>query len=151
MYSFFGKTELKIDVKGRVFIPSHYRKQLLEKGDERLVLRKNEGGDFLDLYTESVWEQEIDLVESKLNLFDDDDYLFYMQYTSSADLLEMDASGRILIPKKYLEKIRLESEVMLLGVARKIALWNKESYSQSMISDVDFARLKKQKLGGKLK
>ncbi len=149
MYSFLGKIEAKAVSKGRLFFPAHFRNQLSEVGDVRFVMRKNDEGDFLDIYPESVWKQEVSFVESKLNLLDAEDYLFYMQYTSSAELLEMDASGRVLIPKKYLLQIFVESDVIFVGATKKMAIWSKSVYEKVMMSNVDFARLKKEKLGNK--
>lgn len=149
MYSFLGKIEAKADVKGRLFVPAQYRKQLPEMGDARFVMRKNDEYEFLDIYPESIWKEEVALIEERLNLLDAEDYLFYMQYTSNAEILEIDNSGRILIPKKHLQEAGIESEVIFVGTTKKIAVWSKENYDKQMMKPIDFAKLKKQKLGNR--
>ena len=146
MYSFLGKIEAKADNKGRLFVPAPYRKQLLQEGDSRWVIRKNDEFEHLDIYPESVWNEEVQLIASKLNLLDDEDNLFYMQYTSSADLLEMDANGRILIPKRYLDSVGIVSESLFVGTTKKIALWEKSNYEKRMKPASEFLKLKKEKL-----
>ena len=41
MSTFIGKYEAKADVKGRIFIPSNYRKLLPDGEKERVVMRKD--------------------------------------------------------------------------------------------------------------
>lgn len=149
MYSFLGKIEAKADSKGRLFVPAQYRKQLPEAGDVRFVLKKNDEFEFLEIYPESIWKAEVALIEEKLNLFDAEDYLFYMQYTSNAELLEIDNNGRILIQKKHLIEVGIENEVIFVGATKKIAIWSKENYEKRMMKAIDFVALKKQKLGNK--
>ena len=52
---FLGNIEAKTDAKGRVFLPSVFRKVLQSAGEERLVLRKDVHEACLVLYPETVW------------------------------------------------------------------------------------------------
>ncbi len=147
MYSFLGNIEAKIDSKGRLFIPFQYRDLLKKNGEtEYIVMRKNDERPFLDLYPISVWEKEVASIEEMLDLLDEEDNMFYMQYTSSAMLLKVDDNGRILIPKKYLQEIAIEETATFAGTTNKIALWSKENFDKNMLSAEDFLRLKKEKL-----
>ena len=52
---YIGTIESKVDSKGRVFLPSVFRKAMQSSGVERLVLRKDVFQPCLVLYTEDVW------------------------------------------------------------------------------------------------
>ena len=57
---FLGKTEAKLDIKGRVFLPSSFRKELQSFEVERLVLRKDVFNDCLVVYPENIWNRQMD-------------------------------------------------------------------------------------------
>jgi MraZ protein len=150
MYSFLGNIEAKADVKGRLFVPAQFRKQLDKADTQQLVMRKSDEYPFLFVYPLDVWEQEVALIESKLNLLDAEDSMFFMQYTSTAVLLDMDASGRVLIPKKYLQEIGVEDDAVFVGSRTLMAIWSKDGFDNHMKKmQADFIAKKKEKLGNK--
>ena len=57
---FLGNIEAKTDAKGRVFLPSVFRKVLQVSGEESLVLRKDVFQPCLVLYPQSVWNAQLD-------------------------------------------------------------------------------------------
>ena len=64
---FLGNIEAKVDAKGRAFLPAVFRKVLQAGGEERLVMRKDVFQACLVLYPESVWNEQMDLMRSRLN------------------------------------------------------------------------------------
>ena len=64
---FLGNIEAKIDAKGRVFLPATFRKVLQAGGEENLVLRKDVFQPCLVLYPESIWNEQMDELRSRLN------------------------------------------------------------------------------------
>ncbi|MBV5343130.1 cell division/cell wall cluster transcriptional repressor MraZ, partial [bacterium] len=64
MLNFIGKQEAKADVKGRVFIPSAYRKLLPEGDKERVVMRRDPENDYLVLYPIPVWNEMVQELKS---------------------------------------------------------------------------------------
>ena len=133
MYSFFGKIEAKVDEKGRLFIPSNFREQL-EKACEKdqIVIRKNDSGNFLDVYPMSVWNEELTKIESKLNLLNPAHYQMYSQHTEEAALLDVDKMGRILLPKLLAKELCIENEVVITGTRSKITIWSKQKYEENL-------------------
>ncbi|MBO7724429.1 MAG: cell division/cell wall cluster transcriptional repressor MraZ, partial [Paludibacteraceae bacterium] len=55
MATFIGNIEAKLDAKGRVFVPASYRKLLVCREKEQLVVRKDPDMNCLILYPENVW------------------------------------------------------------------------------------------------
>ncbi len=147
MSTFIGKYEAKADVKGRIFIPSNYRKLLPDTQKERVVLRKDAENDCLIIYPEHVWNEMVGDFKSKLDEWNPTDQLLLMQFVSDADWLDIDSQGRILISKKNLQLIGIENaEVLFVGMLDKFAVWSKTRYEQNKLSSTDFAALLKQRM-----
>ena len=80
MKTFLGKIEAKIDVKGRVFVPSVFRKVFSEEDRERVVVRMEADEKYLVVYPESVWNKQVLDLQSKLNEWDPEDQMLLMQF-----------------------------------------------------------------------
>ena len=55
--------------------------------------------------------------------------------------------GRITIPKKLLESIGAEKEMIFVGNDHKIEIWTKELYNKKQMSSEDFVALAESILG----
>ena len=64
---FLGNIEAKTDAKGRVFLPSTFRKVLQASGEESLVMRKDIHQKCLVLYPESVWNERVDALRARIS------------------------------------------------------------------------------------
>lgn len=141
MSTFIGKYEAKADVKGRIFIPSVYRKLLPESERERIVMRKDAENDCLILYPEQIWNNIVAQLKSTLDEWNPEDQLLLMQFVSDAEWLDIDSQGRILISKRHLQTIAIESnEVLFVGMSDRFAVWSKARYEQTKMPQADFAK-----------
>ena len=130
MKTFLGKIDAKLDAKGRVFVPSVFRKVLSEEERECVVVRMEADEKYLVVYPESVWNRQVVELQSKLNEWDPDDQMLLMQFVGDAEVLEFDAQGRVLLPKRLQVRMGLESEVVFVGMVDKIAMWSKSMYEE---------------------
>ena len=147
MSTFIGKYEAKADVKGRIFIPSAYRKLLPDADKERVVMRKDAENDCLIIYPEHIWIEKLEGFKSKLDEWNSTDQLLLMQFVSDAEWLDIDSQGRVLISKKNLQAIGVENaEVLFMGMIDRFAVWSKVGYEQAKMSQVDFASLLKERM-----
>ena len=147
MSTFIGKYEAKADIKGRIFIPSAYRKLLPDGERERIVMRKDTENDCMILFPEHVWTKKVEDFKSKLDEWNPQDQLLLMQFVSDAEWLDIDSQGRVLISKKNLQTIGIEnSEVLFVGMIDRFAVWSKSRYEQVKISPTDFAAMLKEKM-----
>ena len=144
---FLGNIEAKVDVKGRVFIPSSFRKLLAEGGEDKLVLRKDVYQDCLVLYPESVWMQTQDQLRRRLNRWNRMEQNIFRQFVSDAELLVPDGNGRILLPKRYLKMAGIESEVRFIGMDNTIEIWSSERAEQPFMEAEDFSKALQDTLG----
>lgn len=147
MLNFIGKYDVKLDAKGRVFVPSSYRKLLSDKDKERMVLRRDPGNDCLMLYPVDVWEDIVGQLKASLDEWNPEDRMLLMQFVSDAEWLDIDSQGRILITKRHLQSIAADgSEMLFVGMLDRIAIWSKARYEQSLRADVSFSSLLKERM-----
>ncbi len=139
MSQFLGNFEAKADAKGRIFVPAVFRKHLQAQNETWLVLRKDIFQDCLVLYPGSVWEREIEALRGKLNKWNKTQQQVFRQFVLDAERIEMDASGRILISKRYLQLVDIDNHVRFLGVDNTIEIWAKEKLEKPLMVPEDFA------------
>lgn len=139
MLQFLGNMEAKADAKGRIFVPAVFRKSLQQQNESFLVLRKDIFQDCLVLYPGTVWEKAIRELRSRLSKWNREQQQLFRQFVLDAERLEMDASGRILIPKRYLQMVSIVSDVRFLGVDETIEVWAKEKLEQPLVEPGLFA------------
>ena len=136
---FLGNIEARADAKGRIFVPAAFRKRLQGADEEFLVLRKDIFQDCLVLYPGTVWENEIEALRSRLNKWNKEQQQVFRQFVLDAERLEMDANGRILIPRRYMVLVGIESEVRFLGVDDTIEIWAKEKLEKPLVDPDEFS------------
>ena len=139
MIRFLGNIEAKADAKGRLFIPAQFRKQLQITSEEKLIMRKDVFQDCLILYPESIWNEDLNELRSKLNKWNATHQLIFRQFVSDVEIIIPDGNGRILIPKRYLQLCRIQNDVRFIGVDNKIEIWAKEKAEQSFMSPEAFS------------
>jgi len=132
---FLGNIEAKIDAKGRVIIPSVFRKELLLYGVESLVLRKDVFQSCLTLYPETVWNEQMDTLRKRLSRWNARHQQVFRQFVADAELLPLDANGRILIPRRYTQLVGIEQEVRFIGIGDTIEIWRSGDKNMYMASD----------------
>ena len=122
---FLGNIEAKIDVKGRAFLPSIFRKVLSASGEEALILRKDIFESCLVLYPQSVWNERLDALRSKLSRWNKRDQMIYRQYVSDVEMITLDGNGRFLMPGRYLKLANIDQEISFIGMDDSIEIWSK--------------------------
>lgn len=141
MLSFIGDYTCKADNKYRVVVPASFRKVMAERQQSTFILRKNIFENCLDLYSREEWEVLTDKARKVLTPFDRKQAVFFREWYRGAQEIEMDANGRILLPKKWLEAVKVEKEMVLSGQETKIEIWNPEVYAETALDGEEFARL----------
>ena len=107
-----GTYECKIDVKGRLLIPSAFKKQLAPVVTKGFVLKRAVFQNCLELYPVNQWEELITKVNS-LNRFKKKNNDFIRRFTAGVKFVELDGNGRLLIPKDLIEFSNITKEVTL--------------------------------------
>lgn len=147
MTNFIGEFECKLDVKGRLMLPSSLRKQLNPAAQERFVM--NRGFEkCLVLYPKNEWEH-ISAEVNKLNQYVKKNREFIRYFYRGASELGLDGTGRMLFPKRMMEYAGVEKEVVLFAYGNRIEVWDKETYNGLLTDEPDeFATLAEEVMGG---
>lgn len=128
MASFKGTYKYSVDNKGRINIPAKMRKQLSDESKDHFVITR--GLDkCLFLYPFDVW---LKLEEKLQNLseFNSDHRFLSRQIYSIAEDVALDVQARIIIPRELREYAEINNEVLIIGVADRIEIWNPKVYEQ---------------------
>lgn len=136
---FLGNIEMKIDIKGRLFLPSIFRKQLQNASEEYLILRKDIFQDCLVLCPESTWNEELNELRSRLNKWNPKDQMIFRQFVSDVEIVSLDSNGRFLLPKRYIKLAHINQEVKVIGVDNTIEIWAKELCEQPFMNPEEFS------------
>lgn len=148
MTNFIGEFECKLDVKGRLMLPSGLRKQLDPAAQEQFVL--NRGFEkCLVLYPKNDWAY-ISAEVNKLNQYVKKNREFIRYFYRGATELGLDGTGRLLLPKRLQVYGGVEKEVVLFAYSDRIEIWDKETY-EGLLTDEpeDFANLAEEVMGNK--
>lgn len=148
MAKFLGNIEVKVDGKGRLFVPAVYRRSLEKMGEVTLIMRADPINKCLKLYPEGVWDKLDEEFQSNLNLWDQNDLALYRQFTAGVEPVELDSSGRILISKRNLDVMGVTTDALIVGMSSYFEIWNKNMFESGLSSSSDFAQAMQKKMGG---
>ena len=132
---FRGVTQLVLDAKGRLAIPSRHR-DALGNGNARVVITADPSRCLL-VYPVEAWEP-IQARLMKLSSFDERIRGLQRLIVGHADDVEIDASGRVLIPPALRQYARLDKHVVLVGQGRKFELWDETAWQQATAQAIAF-------------
>ena len=147
MNSLTGTYECKADAKGRLMLPAALKKQLSPVLQNGFVLKRAVFQPCLELYPMAEWETLMQKV-NKLNRFKKKNNDFIRRFTAGVKMIEVDASGRLLIPKDLTFFASISKNVVVSSAINIIEIWDKDSYEQT-IDDaaMDFASLAEEVMG----
>ena len=137
---FIGNIEAKTDSKGRVFLPACFRRILQGGGCDKVMLRKDVYQDCLVIYPEDSWNRQLDLLRSRLDKWNAGHQMIFRQFVADVEEINIDASGRILLPKRYMKMAGIQQEVRFIGMDDTIEIWAKEKVESPFMSPEEFGR-----------
>jgi len=148
MVNLIGTYECKADAKGRLVLSAALKKQLMPVLQEGFVLKRSVFQPCLELYPMAEWNSLMEKV-NKLNRFVKKNNDFIRRFTAGVKIIELDASGRMLIPRDLQLFSGISKEVVLSSAVNIIEVWDKEKY-EAAVNDtsVDFADLAEDVMGG---
>ena len=149
MLTFIGDYPCKMDAKGRISIPSSFRRQLQSAEQDCFVVRKNIYEKCLDLFPIQEWERQLEEIRKKINVYNREHAEFLREYYRGTAQLQMDGNGRLLIPKRLSESVGLDKHVVFAGQDGKIEIWGEHEYQGAAMDQKNFMDLASDILGGK--
>lgn len=124
-----GITNINLDTKGRLAVPTRYRENLEESCKGNLIVTV-ESNHCLLIYPIHEWE-EIERQLVKLPTFNENTRKLQRLLMGHATDVVMDGSGRVLIPQPLRDFANLDKRVVLLGQGNKFELWDEQHWTES--------------------
>jgi len=142
-----GTYECKVDTKGRLMVPAPLKKQLQDGLEGGFVLKRSVFQPCLELYPMEEWNKMMHKV-NRLNRFVKKNNDFIRRFTAGVKVVEIDAAGRLLIPKDLVVFAEIDKDVVLSSAVNIVEIWDKDKYEKSLDdSVVDFADLAEEVMG----
>ncbi len=133
---FRGSSAINLDAKGRLAMPSRYREELVERCDGQLVITIDLADPCLCIYPLPYWEKVEATLSQMPSLRTETRQLNRLLIGSAVDL-ELDSSGRLLIPARLREQAGLTKQVMLVGQLNKFQLWDEDKWNEVITRDLE--------------
>lgn len=147
MVSVLGTYECKLDAKGRFMFPVQFKNQMGEELKRGFVIKRSIFKKCLELFPIEQWQTETAMV-SKLNMFRKKNADFVTKFMAGVKLVELDGTGRLLIPKDLLRYGDINKEIVLTSVVNRIEIWDSSQYELAVDYDPDdFAGLAEDVMG----
>jgi MraZ protein len=147
MIELIGVQECKVDAKGRLLFPVALKNQLTAILDEGFVIKRSIFQKCLELYPRQEWNNEVKSV-NKLNRFSKKNTDFIRVFMAGVREVQLDNTGRLLIPKYLVNFGEIKSEVVLSSSLNRIEIWDKDKYEASISASMeDFSSLAEEVMG----
>tara|TARA_R110001632_G_scaffold179993_6_gene300041 strand:+ start:6470 stop:6937 length:468 start_codon:yes stop_codon:yes gene_type:complete len=142
-----GTYECKADAKGRLMMSSAFKKQLSPVLQEGFVVKRAVFQPCLELYPMQEWNEVMSKM-NRLNRFVKKNNDFIRRFTAGVKVVELDASGRLLIPKDLCQFAGIKKQIVLSSAINIVEIWDKDNYEKA-IDDaaMDFASLAEEVMG----
>jgi len=142
-----GTYECKADAKGRLMLPAALKKQLSPVMQNGFVLKRAVFQPCLELYPMVEWEKLMQKI-NKLNRFKKKNNDFIRRFTAGLKIVEIDASGRLLVPKDLIKFSGISKDVVVSSSIDILEIWDKNKYEQTIDdATLDFADLAEEVMG----
>ncbi len=149
MQHFLGTYECKADTKGRIMMPIAIKKQLAPVVEAGFVLKRAVFNPCLELYPLQEWTLLMEKING-LNRFNKKNNDFIRRFSAGVKKVEMDASGRILIPKDLIKHAQITKDVVVSSTVNILEIWDQSLYEKAIDeAALDFGALAEEVMGDK--
>lgn len=131
MPAFSGKYYYTLDPKGRIIIPAPFREIISSNYNSKLYIVNALFDTCLHIYPQEEWnrfEEKVRLLPGML----EEVRLLKRKVIASAQELELDKQGRVLIPATHREDAGLHSDIVIVGQIDKIELWDRKEWDSAV-------------------
>lgn len=148
MATFIGDYTCKVDVKGRIILPAAFKKQMPADAQDHFVVQKDMFENCLVMHAMEDWNRQLEKIRKKINPFNREHNTFLRNFYMGTAELTLDNNNRILVPKRLMDLIGAERDVVLAGQDDRIEIWPAEKYTKIALPAEELASLGEKLLGG---
>jgi MraZ protein len=148
MATFIGDYTCKADVKGRVILPMAFKKQMPADARDHFVVRKDIFENCLVLYSIEDWNWQLEKIRKRINPYNREHNKFLRNFFKGTAELSLDSNNRMLIPRRLMDLIGADRDVVLAGQDGRIEIWAVNVYDKIDMPADEFANLAEKLMGG---
>ena len=146
MLNLLGEYDVTLDAKGRLLLPAALKKMLGKEVQKGFVINRDVFSPCLVLYPHAEWESTHQKLR-RLNRFVQKNMEFIRRFAGGATPLDLDGSGRFLLPYALVNDPKLGKDIKLLGLGDRIEIWDRERYATMRREGVDLTALAEDVMG----
>lgn len=139
MSSIIGIENCKVDTTGRFKLPVALKKQLCLDNDLRFVIRCSIYNRCLELFTYQSFQEEVAILQGKLNLYDPKAKRLFRKLTES-NIVELDTNDRFLIPKEQRTMANIDKDIIVVSSATCMEIWDASIYESIDNDGFDYVK-----------
>ena len=130
-----GRSDNKIDAKGRINIPSQMRRILAPNSYDEVVISMGREG-YLSIFNKDYWVNTIqqnimNQADGVVNKGDWDSIQRAIHRLSeNSHMSTVDSQGRITIPQWLLEKAGISKDAVVIGAVDRVSIWAPDRYKK---------------------
>jgi MraZ protein len=147
MSTFLGDYTCKVDAKGRIILPVAFKKQMPAGASDHFVVRKDIFENCLVLYSLDDWNRQLEKIRKRINPYNREHNMFLRNFFKGTAELTLDNNNRLLIPRRLMDLIGADRDIVLAGLDGRIELWAADAYDKIDMPAHDFADLAEKLLG----
>ena len=132
-----GRSDNKIDVKGRINIPAAFRKILAPREYDEVVVVFVPTRHLL-LFNKDYWSTTIQqsIIDEAHIIGKENMWRAIHRLSENSNMSTVDSQGRITIPGWLLEKARINKNVVIVGAFDRVSVWSPDMYD-AWLKEVD--------------
>ena len=124
MAELLGEHHYQMDPKGRISLPARFREAF--KAGVYLTLGQ-EG--CLYAFSPEEWRTEKGRIEERA-LADPQSRGYNRVFFGNAEHVDLDAQGRLVVPRRLRDKVRLVKDVAVIGVSDRLEIWPEDEWAR---------------------
>ena len=132
---FYGTFHHAIDAKGRTSLPAKFREALAAAGEPKVFLIQAPGMKALRALPLSEWKK-LEQHVLQVSPFDLRAQRNILKYVSSAQEIDLDEHGRVLVPGPLRAYAGLQKDVVWTGMGRDMCLWDRAAFEQQQAEEM---------------
>ena len=138
----------RVDAKGRFMLPVALKNQIGTSLNEGFIVKRSIFNPCLELYPRSNWNELYKKIMIKMNRFNKKHNDFIRAYNAGLKELEIDGTGRVLIPKDLAVFADITGDITVNAKMECIEIWDKARYDKVVSeTQANFPELAEEILG----
>ena len=125
-----------------------FKKQMPADARDHFVVRKDIFENCLVLYSIEDWNWQLEKIRKRINPYNREHNKFLRNFFKGTADLPLDSNNRMLVPKRLLDVIGADRDVVLAGQDGRIEIWAADAYEKTGMPAQDFADLAEKLMGG---